>query len=265
MRLEYKYLLPSHLLPRVRAMIAPFVEADVHHHEPDGYTVRSIYFDTAALSCYHDKRAGLRVRKKIRVRGYDERRESDRVFLEVKRKSGMSVAKSRAPVRYQCIEPLLCSGDVERYVLADGTFPHAIDDARCFFFHLYGSSMRPIIQVVYEREAYHGKFEPLRMTFDKNVRSSLCPTIDALFSEDNTIYSTSRHFILEIKLSGGFPSWLKSIIGTLNLKHQALSKYNICIDSHKALSGLRKRLMLASYYAALPPNNLPFDSSVPHR
>lgn len=248
MRLEYKYLVPIESLPRLRGMIAPFVETDVHAvaYGERGYTVRSIYLDTCALDFYREKLAGLRARKKLRLRGYNEGQRESITFLEVKRKQGMMVAKNRAPVEFAHLRDLLVSGDVERYVLMDGGFPHALDDARRFFFHFFRRSLRPVVLVVYEREAYHGKCDPLlRLTFDKNLRSAMYPPLEALFSEERVRNIMSRHFILEVKFSSRFPSWLRSAVGRLGLRRQALSKYVIGIDRHDAARGDSKRAAVA--------------------
>ncbi len=265
MRLEYKYLIPNELLLRLRTMIAPFVEADVHSRELTGYTVRSIYFDTVTLNCYHDKIEGLQVRKKIRIRGYNERQERNIAFLEVKRKHGAFIAKTRAPVAYEQIQDLFISGDVERYVLTRKDLPNALKDARQFFFHIYSGSLRPIVLVIYEREAYYSKFGALRITFDKGLRSSIHPSIDALFSENSTLYSIPKHFILELKFYGGLPSWLKSTVGTLGLTQQALSKYTICVDTQITLNGFSRRPTLAPPSRFVFLGRLPFGSDGQNR
>ncbi len=239
-RLEYKYLVSSELLPRLREMVAPFVEIDAHAaaYGARGYTVRSIYFDTCALDFYHQKLAGVEARKKLRLRGYNGGGESSIVFLEIKRKHATSVTKNRAPVKYVHAPDLFASGDVARYVLARPDCPQAMEDARRFFFHVRRDALRPIVLIVYEREAYHGKFDSsLRITFDKNLRSAAHPAIDALFGEEKTRCAMSRYFVLEVKFSGRFPAWLGPIVGALSLRLEAISKYVICIDEHNMLHG----------------------------
>ncbi|MFQ6100387.1 MAG: VTC domain-containing protein [Anaerolineae bacterium] len=246
MRLEYKYPVPNELLPKLRAMITPFVDVDRYAEQsgPQGYTVRSIYFDTSTLGFYHGKTAGLEMRKKIRIRGYNEHRSV--VFLEIKRKYGMAIAKNRAPVSYEHIGDVLISGDVERYILASKYFPNALEDTRRFLFHIYVASLRPTVLIAYEREAYHSKLNrSLRVTLDKNIRSSIYPSIDALFSEDRILHSIPKYSVLEVKCGGGLPSWLGSIIGTLGLKRSALSKYVICLDTHNMPQRLSQHSMLA--------------------
>lgn len=102
---------------------------------------------------------------------------------------------------------------------------------------------------MYEREAYYSKLGSLRITFDKNLRSSIYPSLDVLFSEDNTLYSIPKHFILELKFYDGLPSWLKSTVGTLDSEQRALSKYAICVDEHDMLKGFSKRLTLVLSHA----------------
>lgn len=232
-RLEYKYLVPGELLPRLRRMIAPFVETDAHAvvYGARGYTVRSIYFDTRALDFYHEKLAGLEARKKLRLRGYNGNGARCVVFLEIKRKRATSVTKNRAPVRYVHVPDLFASGDVERYVLTHPACPRAMEDARRFFFYVRRDALRPVVLVVYEREAYHGKFDPSqRITFDKNLRGAARPTVDALFCEDEVRYAMPRHFVLEVKFSGPFPAWLRPIVGALGLRVEAMSKYVTCME-----------------------------------
>jgi hypothetical protein len=248
MRLEYKYPVPNELLPKLRAMITPFVDVDRYAERsgPRGYTVRSIYLDTFALGSYYGKIAGLKMRKKIRIRGYNEHNGNDVVFLEIKRKYGMALAKSRAPVLYEHVEDMLISGDIDRYVLASEDFPNALKDTKRFLFYVYGASLHPTVLIVYEREAYYSKFNhSLRITLDKNMRSSIYPSIDALFSEDKILYSIPKHSVFEIKFCGGLPLWLRSIIGALGLKRRALSKYALCLDTHNMPQRSSKRSMLA--------------------
>ncbi len=244
-RVEYKYLVPNALLPRLRSMIAPFVVADTHNRGSRGYTVRSIYFDTPSLRCYHEKQAGLRVRTKIRVRGYNERRESNIVFLETKQKCGAPIVKNRAPVTYEHVGEMFASGDVERYVLPCGDHIGAVKNARRFLFHVFGDSLRPAILVIYEREAYQSRFDDLRITLDKNVRSSIRFATDALFEEDDTACPIAGHFILELKFVCGLPAWVKFALGRLGLSRQALSKYGLCTDQHVSSNGSRRRSVLA--------------------
>jgi len=246
-RLEYKYLVSDELMPGLRALILPFVEVDRYAAGTRGeYTVRSIYFDTPRLDFYHDKVDGLEVRKKLRIRGYNEYGRDDTVFLEIKRKHGAIVTKHRAPVPYSHVCDLLLSGAVEQYALASEEFPDTIESAGRFLFHLYSMPLLPTVLIIYEREAYHSKINnDLRITFDKNLRSSLFPSLDGLFLESQIAHAMAGYFTLEIKTCGGIPAWLRAAIGKFNLRPMAISKYVICLDRHGLPQRVSEHTMLA--------------------
>ncbi|HUT62476.1 MAG TPA: polyphosphate polymerase domain-containing protein [Anaerolineae bacterium] len=239
MKFEYKYIVPIERLPELRTLISPFMVADTHMDMggPEGYTVRSIYFDTFQYDDYYEKISGIKIRKKIRIRGYNGQNHKNIVFLEIKRKNEKRVRKHRAPVKFKNLKNLLISGDTERFVLTIKGFKDAIEDSRQFLFHMYKKSLRPVVLVIYEREAYHGTFDnSMRITFDKNLRSTIHPDIQELYQEEYIKYSIPNHFVLEVKFFDIFPSWLRPVIASLNLKLQAFSKYTTCVDEHNAVN-----------------------------
>ena len=70
MRLEYKFLVPKDKLNDLREALRPFVLIDEYADKESEkeYTVRSINNDKKKLDEYHDKIAGIKIRKKIRMR-----------------------------------------------------------------------------------------------------------------------------------------------------------------------------------------------------
>lgn len=236
MKFENKYLVPIELLYELRTHINPFMEKDIYMKmsSPLGYTVRSLYFDTLQFDYYYDKINGLKIRKKIRIRGYNELNHNNIVFLEIKRKNIKLINKQRAPIRYTNLKDLFITSDTERYILTDNGYKNALDNSQRFFYHIHRSLLQPLVQVIYEREAFFSKFDPsLRITFDKNLRSFINPDIRKLFNEENVKYFLPNHFILEVKYYGVFPSWLSSILGSFGLKLQSYSKYAKSIDEHE--------------------------------
>ena len=231
---EYKYLIPNECLNVLRDMISPFVEADSYmkYGGSEGYTVRSIYYDTRQFEFYHDKLEGLKIRKKLRIRGYNEHNGNDIIFLEIKRKNEKAISKDRAPVKYENLHHLF-TGDIEPYILTDNGIKNAVENSQRFFFHIRRKSLKPIVLVIYEREAFMGKFDrSLRITFDKNLRSTINPDIHMLYNDENIKYSLPHNFVLEVKFHGIFPSWLSAIISSFSFKRQSYSKYTKCIDEH---------------------------------
>ena len=232
-RIEYKYLISKTVVEYFREKISHYVELDRYSAiQPNhSYTVHSIYYDTPHLDFYYEKLAGIKRRKKLRIRTYNEYAKDSYVFLEIKRKNGAAISKTRAKVNYKDLALLMSSGDIKSYVPKNGGY-NSIENAQKFLYHVHKRNLKPIVLISYEREAYFYKFyHGWRMTIDQNLRSCMAGSSQSLYNGKDTVKSLPRHYILEIKGTGGMPGWLRYFIGTLNLKLAALSKYTICIDS----------------------------------
>ncbi|MBE0539494.1 MAG: polyphosphate polymerase domain-containing protein [Ignavibacterium sp.] len=238
LRLEYKFLIPVLRIEELRRAINPFVYLDEYAEREINkeYTVHSIYFDTMKLDDYHDKLAGIKIRKKLRIRGYNEIDEQNIAFLEIKRKYENHISKNRAPLFFKNLEEILNTADCDKYVLKKSNYIDAVNDARKFFYLSKIKNCSPVALINYEREAYFSKHDTtLRITFDKNLRSSSLPQITDLYNEAGLKYAMPGNFILEVKFFSGFPEWLQKILRKFELKRQAVSKYTICVESHKEL------------------------------
>ncbi len=245
-RFEFKYIAPFDMIDSIREYVLNFVEPDSYAGNSFEYTVRSIYFDTYDFDFYNDKVEGLDIRKKVRVRGYNQAKdENEIIFIEVKKKFVMSIEKKRAPVLFKDVENLFSSGDLERYVISDlKGFENSIVDAREFLYNLYSKNLTPKVLVVYEREAYRDKkFGEFRITFDKNLRSWIYPNIKDLFIEKDVVYSYPDSFIIEAKFHVDLPLWFKFMIDKFSLKQISFSKYVICADSHGIANYKNKKLV----------------------
>lgn len=234
MRKEYKYFVPNHLLDNLRRDIAPFVELDnfAFNRDRKEYTVRSIYFDTMDMEYYREKIEGLMLRKKIRIRGYNEVISNKLIFLEIKNKYESFNYKNRTPLLYSELEELFKTGKVEDYIISGKRSRKTISDGKHFFFWMIKKNLRPTVLVVYDREAFFGKFnDALRITFDKNLRFMAYPKLNNLYSQ-NLQPAFKDHFILEVKFDKGFAYWLQEILTRYRLTRRALSKYTICLDAH---------------------------------
>lgn len=252
-RLEYKYLVPNTLVDRIRADMQPYMQPDEFAGEHAGYTVRSVYYDTPDLACYHEKLAGLKARRKFRIRGYNRAAADSVVFLEIKRKSASLISKSRAPLLYNHLGPFFQSRDLSTYILAFGDARRAHRDATSFLYHYYRLGLRPAVLVVYDREAFHGIFDrSLRMTLDMNLRGSVFPSLDMLYDDGCLRPAMARYFVLEVKFfRGTLPAWVRSMIERYDLPRMALSKYTICLDAEP--TPRRDGLMRSGVFSPVRP------------
>jgi len=234
LRYEHKYYVPKCKEAELRKMVSSFVCHDKYAIDRvnNEYTVRSIYFDTPGFQYYHDKVDGLAYRKKVRLRGYNQFNCENPVFLEVKNKHEIPLHKTRALTVYENTLDSFEKGDL-RAILNQITNNHA--EANSFIYQILSKNLRPVILVIYEREAYTEKINTsnrLRITFDKNLRSTEFPKISELYFEKEIVNSLPGYFILEVKFNKFYPTWMKSIIAALNLRQESASKYVIAMDSH---------------------------------
>lgn len=248
-RLEYKYLVPLDRLADLRQAIRPYVETDpyVLKTGQGHYTVHSIYFDTPDLKYYYAKVEGIDIRKKVRLRSYNQPDETTILFLEIKEKNQKAVHKRRLILNWgdNALVPVQKQIQLSRSK-ADPR-KNGWHELPFFMNLIYRDALRPIIQISYDREAYFHRFNrTLRLTFDYHLRSMLQSDLSQLFNERGTIISLPRHFIWEIKFYGGLPSWVLSLIATFQLQQQPLSKYNICLEKHLIREKVRSKIVLSN-------------------
>lgn len=232
-RIEYKYLLSNALISKVRRDMLAHVEADLPPGDGTSseYTVRSVYFDTPRFDCYQEKADGLKMRNKFRIRGYGRGGSKSVVFLEIKRKCDAFIEKHRAPLSHDDLEAFFASRDIDRYI--PGASGQVKEDALRFLYHYCRHGLRPAALVVYDREAFKGRFDSsLRITFDKNVRGTAFPSLSELFDDHRLKVAMPGWCVFEVKFFRyALPQWVRSIIQRYELPRFALSKYAICLES----------------------------------
>ena len=260
MRLEYKYLFPIEQLPAFKSAIAQYCNFDSYceKRKQRYYTVRSIYLDSDRLGFYQEKTDGNKIRKKLRIRGYNEQNGLDQVFLEIKRKYNNFISKDRALLQYRNL-PALCAGrDIDRYIIESNGNSQSTASARKFFYHVYKRSLKPVVLITYERYAFYSKFnKQLRTTLDFNLKYRPFPGLEALFDENDLRSIMKQYGIFEIKFDRGLPHWFQTLSKDFNLTRLAFSKYTICIDSDKKAFGFCEKRK-----AFIPRLNDQFTNSV---
>lgn len=202
----------------------------------DEYTITSLYLDTARLDFYRDRKTLRYDRIKLRVRTYGPANEGP-VFAEIKRRFGDTQVKSRARVPKEHWRDMVMPGgpDFEAWALE----PSKDRIVRDFVAQCSGRSLRPWVNVRYEREPYVGReSKDLRLTFDRRLRYAPASTLE--IEADDRAYRPAdfgRSFreadslvILEIKFTGRFPIWLTELVGRFELARQSFSKYIVSVD-----------------------------------
>lgn len=177
MRFEYKYIVPNFRAGELRKMLMPFLQPDPFASKLPGYqyTVRSIYFDTPYLEMYHTKQDHLAHRMKVRLRSYNIEYPDADTFFEIKRKYEGPIVKNRATVSFQLAKSFFSGRPIDAALIGVKN----ADNIRRFFYQVHSKHLKPIVNVIYDREAYVSRvMEPsndFRLTFDKNLRSVPLP------------------------------------------------------------------------------------------
>lgn len=214
-RRELKYIVNVVEMTKLKFSLGQIMIRDPHNGLK-GYRVRSLYFDTLYDSDFQEKIDGYDVRRKIRLRIYDE--DSEIVKLEVKTKKGDSQRKYSL---------LLSRIESERMIAGDYTFllerPEKI--AQAIYTKMVTCCYRPKCIVEYDREAYIRDVNDIRITFDQNIRAT--ESDFNLFNNKMILYpvAPSGEITMEVKYNRFLISYIKENISTVDKQQIANSKY----------------------------------------
>ena len=215
-RSEYKYLMNDAEAAGIRGRIGKLLLPDAHSG-PDGYQVRSLYFDTPDNRDYEMKMAGVDHRQKIRLRVYSPKDEW--CSLEAKRKSGDLGEKTvlrltRADAR------LLMQGDFTVLLDYAGRSKAAVR----FYTELTLGCMRPAAMIEYTRQAYVYPEWNTRVTFDSHI---LCSESDFDLFRDHPGFSPVLvgQTVLEVKFNRHLMKFIRDTLVPHRLTRLSVSKY----------------------------------------
>jgi hypothetical protein len=190
---ELKFLLDQEQTERFVAEAARHLVLDIHAGAPIAYT-RTTYLDTPDLALYHAK-GPLRRRLRIREYAAAARLEDEPVltgvrFVELKESANGSRRKQRMRVPQ----------DMQVDIMLDELGAHE-------------QSVTPQLTTWYRRSSYRS--EGLRVTLDHGV--DFCRPIDLDPTRGPvrpaSIAASWSETVLEVKLTGELPSWLRRTLG----------------------------------------------------
>jgi len=213
-RNEKKYLIPQDVALKLQEEIVKLLEPD--EHSTDGYyTVRSLYFDSLNNADFVQKDAGVRYRKKVRLRVYSP--EDETAKLELKAKDGNLQHKMS----------LLVSRDEAR-LLQEGEYEFLIDRGDELSLKLYKimtlGIYRPAALIEYDRRAFVYPEFNTRITFDTMVRSS---EVDLDVYEMDPAWNSvlSDATVLEVKYDEKLFGPISKLLRKYNIVNSSYSKY----------------------------------------
>lgn len=218
MRKEKKFLLSRDELYALRHRLDTVLHGDPHNG-PEGYRVRSLYFDSIYDRDYYEKLAGTEVRRKLRLRCYDP--NAGFALLEMKQKQG-DTQKKRS-LRLDREDAMrLCEGDFTPLL-------HYGGDQEAFALECYGMAnrllYRPCTIVEYQRIAYIAKENRIRITLDHNIIST--ESCMDLFSPKllmNPVLDPSLA-VLEVKYNNFLLTYFQRLLNVMDRPEVSVSKY----------------------------------------
>jgi hypothetical protein len=222
-RFELKYLISLEQAERFKPALRAYVVPDRNGNHSGCYTVASLYYDSPDLRCCQENEAGVRFRRKLRIRRYETGEvltEETPVFVEVKQRVDRVTQKRRAMLPY---------GEALR-LCNDHQIPDHAPDDEAVIEEIYAFSwqynLRPVSIVRYERQAFVGTEYDigLRVTFD---------TFLSCRSHQHHLHEAPSGLpmlppnlvVMEIKVNERIPYWLTDMIAAHDLRTVSFSKY----------------------------------------
>ena len=186
------------------------------HNGINGYTIRSLYFDSVYDDDFFEKLEGIETRRKIRLRIYDPK--SDFAMLEMKQKQGASQKKRSLRMTKEDAQALIAG----KYEVLLG---YKDDFARECYGLMHYKCYRPKTIVQYNRKAYIAKENKIRVTFDNNIIAT--ESCFDLFSENLVMNPVLDKFnvVLEVKFNGFLLDYIRQFINSINKSELSVSKY----------------------------------------
>jgi SPX domain protein involved in polyphosphate accumulation len=233
-RYELKYHIPLALVAEISDYISGFCEMD-HYSKisPDNfYSINNLYLDTPHYQFFQNALVGQDGRFNMRVRTYGDE-ENPLYFLEIKKKTGGFVKKTRAKISttdwFDALENNLILPAKDELVKKD----YAYD----FAYQAIINQARPVVFTQYRRKAYFSTIDDYaRVTFDRDMRFVPRDTYTFDRSKEMQFYDNPNYFepetnvILELKCETRVPYWIIDLIRTFNLQRSGFSKFVYAVN-----------------------------------
>ena len=234
LRHELKFYINWQEYRLIRANLAPVLRLDANTKNPEGYLIRSLYFDDLYDTAMREKLVGVQRRDKYRIRIYDY---SDAVIkFERKSKYDAFISKDSASIDRKQTEAVL-RGDYSSLLSSGNPL------LRDIYIKRSTSMLRPAVIVDYLREAYIYKSGNVRITFDKDIRAGVGSF--QIFSREVPTYPVveKEQLVLEIKYDDYLPTVVRRLVQSLNGNASAISKYVMCRSRLADIKTVSKRVV----------------------
>ena len=210
-RYERKFLIDSHSLPQIEAMVRSHPAKFEESYEPRN--VNSLYLDDINMQNVEDNLAGINNRKKERIRWYGTTfGKIKSPVLEIKIKKGLLGAKEIYPLNTFSLDSNFRKKTIQK-LFGNSNIPE-------YNMHIL-SLLNPTILDVYTRKYFVSSDKKFRLTIDFNIE----------YFKVNQLYNTfmekvsSHSVVLEIKYDEQFDNEAEQITNYFQFRVTKSSKY----------------------------------------
>lgn len=219
-RHELKYRIGYAQYIELRNRLRTVMQSDLHTGADGRYLIRSIYFDNYCDKALREKKNGVPMREKFRIRYYND--DFSYLALEKKIKENDLCRKVDAQITEKECGKLL-AGET------DWMREHSSPLVRELYVKMQMQMLRPRVLVSYMREPYIYRAGNVRITFDSDIRTTLFHRIfleEQVSDIDTACGSQDR--ILEVKYDAFLPEIIRRLIQINSPRQTAFSKYEAC-------------------------------------
>lgn len=216
-RIEKKYFISPAQAETMLGEMRQHMTADRYGE----YAIGNIYCDTDNFRLIRASLEKPAYKEKLRVRSYGVPTETDRVFVELKKKFDGVVYKRRITTEVPQVEPLLC-----------GSTEAKCQIGREIQWFQRQNRTRPRVFIGYDRLAFAGQEDPqLRLTFDTNFRWR-DTQLDLCMGDWGAPILQGEDILMELKLPEACPLWLTHALTEVGAFPTSFSKYGTCYKEH---------------------------------
>ena len=219
-RNEKKYIISQAQSDKLKLRLTEFMKPDKY----STYWVQNLFYDTENWDMIHTSMEKPYYKEKMRLRCYGSILETDRVFLELKKKYSGTVYKRRVP---------LSPSDVIAMPIEEILLKNNSQISKELKYHIQRTGVAKKFYLSYYRNAFVClNNSDLRLTIDTNIRYRL-NNLNFVQSINYGTALDSNMFLLEIKTASNIPLWLTNLLGELGIYSTPFSKYAACFTHWK--------------------------------
>ncbi|MFW9821957.1 MAG: VTC domain-containing protein [Candidatus Thorarchaeota archaeon] len=237
-RFELKYQISFKERDRIISLIRPFMRLDTYVNNNFNYEVRSLYFDSNFHHSFLEKRDGVAIRKKLRIRYYPSFLNDTQqyAFIEIKKKLNDNVAKRRIYIPLKDSLRFLDSHHRDTKQFFENASDQDKSTLKEIWFLNKRYNLKPVCIVSYKRQPYVSKFEKtFRITFDTDLKVRRY-NLDLRFGGGSKYIVPPNICVMEVKFNNIIPKWAIKIIQKNDCVQYKISKFANGLEKSKILA-----------------------------